>query len=164
MYFFFKKKLLFKNHKQLLPLAPACMSYFVNNEACFVGDTFFMPDGGSGRCDFPQGSAEQMWKSLQKLLALGDDVVCYVCHDYQPNGRELRYKTTMGEQRKNNVHLKDISTMEEYVAMRTKRDATLSMPKLIIPSIQVNIDGAKLPEKKEGDKHAHLKVPLNVLK
>jgi len=140
---------------------PACVSYYVAGECVFVGDTMFAPDSGTGRCDFPCGSAETMWASLQKLLALPDNTVTYMCHDY-PSGRSVQFKSTVGEQRATNKHIAGHDE-QSYVAMRKARDATLSMPKLILPSIQVNIDGANLPRAQPGDAHAHLKVPLNAI-
>lgn len=141
---------------------PACVSYIVNDEAVFVGDTFFAPDYGTARCDFPNGSAELLWSSLSKLLALPDATAVYLCHDYMPNGRELVYRTTIGDERSKNIHIagKDEAA---YVKLRQERDKTLAMPKLLLPSIQVNINGGNLPQPKAGDKHAHLKVPLNAI-
>eukprot|EP01108_Squamamoeba_japonica_P007881 TRINITY_DN6839_c0_g1_i1.p1 TRINITY_DN6839_c0_g1~~TRINITY_DN6839_c0_g1_i1.p1 ORF type:complete len:305 (-),score=83.92 TRINITY_DN6839_c0_g1_i1:61-933(-) len=141
---------------------PACISYYFESGAVFVGDTLFAPDAGTGRCDFPNGSAHDMWTSLQKLCALPEETDVYLCHDYQPGGRELVYKTTVKAQKENNIHLAD-SDENKYIEFRKTRDATLKVPKLLIPSIQVNIDGGHLPTAKDGDKHAHLKVPLNVL-
>jgi glyoxylase-like metal-dependent hydrolase (beta-lactamase superfamily II) len=141
---------------------PACISYYVNNAVCFIGDTLFAPDAGSGRCDFPNGSAHDMWNTLQKLLSLPDDTKLLLCHDYQPGGRELVYETTVAQQKAENIHLKDADEAK-YIEFRTTRDKQLSMPKLIIPSIQTNINGGKLPEARDGEKHAHLKVPIDVL-
>lgn len=141
---------------------PACVSYVVNDEAVFVGDTFFAPDAGTARCDFPNGSAATLWSSLHKLLALPDATAVYLCHDYMPNGRQLVYRTSIGEERSKNIHIagKDEAA---YVKLREDRDKTLPVPKLLLPSIQVNVDGGNLPLPKEGEKHAHLKIPLNVI-
>jgi len=141
----------------------ACVSYIVDGSCVFVGDTFFAPDAGTARCDFPGGSAKQLWNSLQQLLALGDEKICYLCHDYSPGGRKMICATTMGEQRTRNIHLvgKDETS---FVDLREARDKTLSIPKLIIPSLQINIAAGSLPPKREGDAHVHLKLPINVLK
>jgi glyoxylase-like metal-dependent hydrolase (beta-lactamase superfamily II) len=141
---------------------PACVSYVVNDEAVFVGDTFFAPDAGTARCDFPNGSATTLWNSLNKLLALPDATAVYLCHDYMPNGRQLVYRTSIGEERSKNIHIAG-KTEAAYVKLREERDKTLAVPKLLLPSIQVNVDGGNLPKPKPGDKHAHLKVPLNVI-
>lgn len=138
---------------------PACTTHVIG-DAVFVGDTFFMPDGGTGRADFPGGDARELYRSMQRVLSLPDAVRVFVCHDYGPNGREFKWETTIGEQRKN-VHLQQCKTEEEYVAMREARDATLSAPKLIIPSLQVNMRAGNLPKDEQGN--VMLKVPLNRL-
>ena len=140
---------------------PACMTHVIGNSA-FVGDTIFMPDSGSARADFPGGDARILFRSIHRLLSLPEDVVLYMCHDYAPNGRELRHVSTVGEQRRENVHVADAITEEQYVKMREARDATLAMPKLIIPSIQVNMKAGHLPEP-ESNGQRYLKVPINGL-
>ena len=117
---------------------PACLTYVIG-DAAFVGDTLFMPDGGSARADFPGGDARTLFRSIHRLLSLRDDVVLYMCHDYAPNGRPLRHVSTVGEQRHENIHVADGISEDDYVKMREARDATLGMPKLIIPTIQVNM-------------------------
>jgi len=139
---------------------PACNTHIIGNSA-FVGDTLFMPDGGSARADFPGGDAGQLYDSIQKILALPDELRLFMCHDYGPNGREIQWETTVLEQRRNNVHVGNGTTREEFVTMREKRDATLSMPKLIIPSLQVNMRAGQLPTDNSGK--PMLKVPLNGL-
>jgi glyoxylase-like metal-dependent hydrolase (beta-lactamase superfamily II) len=139
---------------------PACVSFLVNNEKVFAGDTMFMPDFGVGRCDFPEGSAEQLYDSItQKLYTLDDSVELYTGHDYQPGGRELKYKSTIGEQKKENIQLKAHTTKEEFVKFRTERDAKLNAPKLLLPSIQVNILAGKLPNA-ENNGTSYIKLPL----
>jgi glyoxylase-like metal-dependent hydrolase (beta-lactamase superfamily II) len=140
---------------------PACMTHVVGN-AAFVGDTLFMPDGGTARADFPGGDAGELYRSIRKVLTLPDDFRLFMCHDYGPNGRDIRWETTVAEERAHNIHARDGITEEEFVAMRTKRDATLAMPKLIIPSIQVNMRAGKLPPADESGK-TFLKVPINSL-
>lgn len=139
---------------------PACLTYQIG-DALFVGDTLFMPDYGTARCDFPGGSAEVLYESIQQFYALPDDTRIFTCHDYQPGGRALRYQSTVGEERAANVQLNARTTKEEFVAFRTKRDATLDMPALILPSLQVNIRAGRLPEP-EDNGIAYLKLPLNV--
>ena len=140
---------------------PACMTHVMGN-ATFVGDTLFMPDGGTARADFPGGDAGELFRSIRKVLTLPDDFRLFMCHDYGPNGRDIRWETTVAEERAHNIHARDGITEEEFVAMRTKRDATLGMPKLIIPSIQVNMRAGKLPPADESGK-TFLKVPINSL-
>jgi glyoxylase-like metal-dependent hydrolase (beta-lactamase superfamily II) len=118
---------------------------YVIGDAAFVGDTMFMPDGGTARCDFPGGDARKLYRSLQRILALPPATRLFMCHDYQPGGRELRYETTIGAQRAENAYLKGNATEEQFVAMRLARDATLGMPKLLIPALQVNIRAGKVP-------------------
>ena len=140
---------------------PACMTH-VMGDAAFVGDTLFMPDGGSARADFPGGDAGQLYDSIQKVLALPDEMRLFMCHDYGPNGREIRWETTVGDEKAHNIHVGQGKTREEFVAMRTARDKTLAMPKLIIPSLQVNMRGGDLPPPDEDGKR-YLKVPINGL-
>ncbi|NQV99309.1 MAG: MBL fold metallo-hydrolase [Rhodospirillales bacterium] len=139
---------------------PACMVHVIGN-ATFTGDTLFMPDGGSARADFPGGDAATLYDSIQKVLSLPDDMRLFMCHDYAPNGREFRWETSVSEQRKNNIHLGAGRAKEEFVTLRTERDATLSMPTLIIPSLQVNMRAGEIPTDKDG--RAMLKVPINAL-
>lgn len=138
---------------------PACMTH-VMGDAAFVGDTLFMPDGGSARADFPGGDAGQLYDSIQKVLALPDEMRLFMCHDYGPNGREIRWETTVGDEKAHNIHVGQGKSREEFVAMRTARDKTLAMPKLIIPSLQVNMRGGDLPPPDEDGKR-FLKVPIN---
>jgi glyoxylase-like metal-dependent hydrolase (beta-lactamase superfamily II) len=138
---------------------PACSSYLIGKNI-FVGDAIFMPDGGTGRCDFPGGSAEVLYNSIhEKLYAYSDDHLVYVGHDYQPGGRELRFVGTLGEQKRTNIHIKTETTKDEFVVFRKKRDATLSAPKLLLPSLQVNIRGGRLPEV-EYNGVSYLKLPV----
>jgi len=141
---------------------PACVTYLVNNEAVFVGDTIFAEDYGTARCDFPGGSAKQMWHSIQKIMALPDATKLYYCHDYMPNGRAMQYVSTVGGHRQNNIHIKGFDEAK-YIEMREARDKTLLVPKLILPSLQVNVYGGELPAKHPGETHHHLKIPINVL-
>lgn len=140
---------------------PACMVHVMGN-AAFVGDTLFMPDGGSARADFPGGDAGTLYDSIQKLLALPDDMRLFMCHDYGPNGRDIKWETTVGEEKKHNIHVGGGKTREEFIKFRTERDAELDMPKLIIPSLQVNMRAGKLPPADESGKR-FLKVPVNGL-
>ncbi len=140
---------------------PACMTHIIG-DAAFVGDTLFMPDVGTARADFPGGDARTLYRSIKRILALPEDTRIFVCHDYPPAGREPAWETTVGEQRRSNKHVRDGISEEEFVKMRTERDATLSLPKLIIPSIQVNIHAGKLPEP-EDNGIRYLKVPLDTL-
>lgn len=137
---------------------PACMTH-VMGDAAFVGDTLFMPDGGSARADFPGGDAGELYDSIQKVLSLPDDMRLFMCHDYGPNGRDIRWETTVAEQKAQNIHVSGKSR-EEFIALRTARDATLAMPKLIIPSLQINMRGGDLPPADESGKR-FLKVPIN---
>lgn len=139
---------------------PACMVHVIGN-AAFVGDTLFMPDGGSARADFPGGDAETLYDSIQKVLALPDDMRLFMCHDYAPGGREYMWETTVAEEKANNIHFGYGKTKEEFVKMRTERDATLAMPKLIIPSLQVNMRAGEIPT--DADGNLMLKVPVNAL-
>eukprot|EP00903_Cladosiphon_okamuranus_P000768 g766.t1 len=123
---------------------PACMVH-VMGDAAFVGDTLFMPDSGSARADFPGGDAATLYDSIQKVLALPDETRLFMCHDYGPNGRDIRWETTVGEEKRHNIHVGGGKTKEEFVKLRTERDAQLAMPRLIIPSIQVNMRAGHLP-------------------
>ncbi len=139
---------------------PACMTY-VFGDAAFIGDTLFMPDYGTARADFPGGSARDLYRSIRKVLALPPETRLFLCHDYKAPGRdEFAWETTVAEQRKSNVHVRDGVTEDEFVAMREARDKTLGMPKLIIPSIQVNMRAGDLPEPEDNGVR-YLKVPLN---
>jgi len=139
---------------------PACMVHVIG-DAAFVGDTLFMPDGGSARCDFPGGSAEELYDSIQKVLALPDETRLFMCHDYGPGGRTIAWETTVAEQKAENIHVGAGKTKEDFVEFRTERDAQLAMPKLIIPSLQVNIRAGEVPTDKDGN--PMLKVPVNGL-
>ena len=139
---------------------PACMVHVMGN-AAFVGDTLFMPDGGSARADFPGGDAGTLYDSIQKVLMLPDDMRLFMCHDYGPNGRDIQWETTVGEEKAHNIHLGGGKTKEDFVKFRTERDATLDMPKLIIPSLQVNMRAGAVPKDKDG--RPMLKVPVNAL-
>ncbi len=142
---------------------PACMSYVVNDEAVFVGDTLFMPDFGTARCDFPGGSAETLYNSVMKLFQLPSETEVYLCHDYLPEGRtEYQYKTTIGEQRANNIHIGESNNKDEFIAKRTARDAQLAMPKLIMPSVQVNMRAGHLPPP-EDNGVSYIKIPVNAV-
>lgn len=141
---------------------PADLAYLVNEQALFVGDTLFLPDVGTARCDFPGGSSETLYRSIKKLLALPADTKMYICHDYPTEGRSHEYLTTVGEQREKNIHVRDGVTEQEFVQMRDTRDATLEMPRLILPSIQVNIRAGHMPPA-EADGKVYLKVPINQL-
>lgn len=140
---------------------PACMSHVIGNSG-FVGDTIFMPDSGSARADFPGGDARTLYRSIHRLLSLPEEVVLYMCHDYAPNGRSLKHVSTVGEQRRQNIHVADAISEDAYVKMRETRDATLAMPKLIIPSIQLNMKAGRLPEP-ESNGQRYLKVPIDGL-
>ncbi len=141
---------------------PACLTYVIG-DAAFVGDTLFMPDFGTARCDFPGGSARDLFHSIQKVLSLPDDTRLFMCHDYKAPGRdEYKWETTVREEREHNVHVGHGKTEEEFVKMRTERDAKLGMPKLIIPSIQVNMRAGEMPPA-EDNGTVYLKVPLNKL-
>lgn len=141
---------------------PADIAYHIQ-DAVFVGDTLFMPDVGTARCDFPQGDAKMLYQSIQKVLSLPDETRLFMCHDYPPlNRSEYRYLSTVKEQKELNIHLHDNVSEEHFVKMRQERDATLAMPRLIIPSIQVNIRAGEFPPV-EDNGVAYLKVPLNLL-
>lgn len=138
---------------------PADMAYQIG-DAIFVGDTMFMPDVGTARCDFPGGDAHMLFQSIKKLLAFPDHTRLYMCHDYPPNGREIKYFTTVAEQKQTNIHVRDGVSEEDFVGMRKKRDATLDMPMLILPSVQVNIRAGN-PPPAEDNGISYLKIPLN---
>ncbi|WP_336740686.1 MBL fold metallo-hydrolase [Aureimonas altamirensis] len=140
---------------------PACMTHRVG-DAAFVGDTLFMPDGGSARADFPGGDAGQLYDSIQRILALPDETRLFMCHDYGPNGRDIRWETTVGEERAANIHVGGGRSREEFIAFRTARDSTLPMPRLILPALQVNMRAGRLPAA-DCEGRRHLKVPLNGL-
>ncbi|WP_414674068.1 MBL fold metallo-hydrolase [Maritimibacter sp. UBA3975] len=140
---------------------PACMTHVVGN-AAFVGDTLFMPDGGSARADFPGGDAGVLYDSIQKVLSMPDETRLFMCHDYGPNGRDIAWETSVAEEREHNIHVGAGKTKEDFVKFRTERDAQLDMPRLIIPSLQVNMRAGQMPPKDEqGD--VFLKVPVNKL-
>ena len=141
---------------------PADMAYLVDSTLILVGDTLFMPDVGTARCDFPGGNANQMFASIQKLLAFPAGVNLYVCHDYPPEGREPSCVTTVGEQRRSNIHVRDGVDESEFVAMRNQRDAGLGMPNLLLPAIQVNVRAGNLPPA-EDNGVTYLKIPVNRL-
>jgi glyoxylase-like metal-dependent hydrolase (beta-lactamase superfamily II) len=140
---------------------PACMTHVIGN-AAFVGDTLFMPDGGTARADFPGGDARVLYRSIKRVLELPDRMRLFMCHDYAPGGREIKWETTIAEEKATNIHVREGVTEDEFVKMRTERDASLELPKLIIPSIQVNIRGGQLPDPDESGKR-YLKVPINEL-
>ena len=139
---------------------PACMVHVLGNVA-FSGDTLFMPDGGSARCDFPGGDAAELFDSIQKVLSLPDETRLFMCHDYGPNGRAIQWETTVAEQKANNIHVGGGKTREDFIKFRTERDAQLSMPKLIIPSLQVNMRAGEVPTDPDGN--PMLKVPVNAI-
>ena len=141
---------------------PADMAFIIG-DAAFVGDTIFMPDFGTARADFPGGDAGELFRSIRRLLSLPDDTRLFLCHDYKAPGRDdYAWETTVKQQREENVHVKDGVTQEEFVAMRTSRDETLAMPKLIMPSVQVNIRGGHLPEP-EDNGVSYIKIPVNAV-
>jgi glyoxylase-like metal-dependent hydrolase (beta-lactamase superfamily II) len=140
---------------------PACMTHVIG-DAAFVGDTLFMPDGGSARADFPGGDARTLYRSIRRILSLPEPARLFMCHDYGPNGRDIRFETTVAEQRAHNIHARDGISEDEFVATREARDRTLEMPRLIIPSLQVNMKAGQLPAPDASGKR-FLKVPLNAL-
>ena len=140
---------------------PACMAYQVG-DAVFVGDTLFMPDVGTARCDFPGGNAHTLYQSVRRLLSLPPETRLFMCHDYPPEGRAAQWECTVADQRARNIHVHDGVSEAEFVAMRTKRDAGLAMPVLILPSVQVNIRAGELPPP-EANGVSYLKIPLNAL-
>lgn len=144
---------------------PACMSYMVEDAgeiAVFVGDTLFTPDYGTARCDFPGASARTLYRSIRRLLAFPDQTRLFMCHDYLPGGRELRFMTTVAEQRANNIHIHEGVSEDSFVEMREARDKTLDMPVLILPSVQINMRSGQFPEP-EANGVSYLKIPLNTL-
>ncbi len=140
---------------------PACMAYEIG-DVLFVGDTLLMPDVGTARCDFPGGSAQTLYRSIQRILSYPDETKLYMCHDYPPSGRAVAYSTTVGEQKKSNIHVHSGVSEADFVQMRMARDVTLDMPNLILPSIQVNIRAGHFPEPESNGK-SYLKIPLNAL-
>lgn len=142
---------------------PACLSYVIG-DAVFVGDTLFMPDYGTARCDFPKGSAATLFDSVQKLFALDSNMRVFLCHDYLPEHRDhFIYETSIAEQKKHNIHINESIKKEDFVQMRNQRDATLAMPKLILPAIQINMQAGQLPEPEENGIR-YLKIPFNFFK
>ena len=142
---------------------PACLSYVIG-DAVFVGDTLFMPDYGTARCDFPKGSAGQLYDSVQTLYALPEETRVFLCHDYLPESREqYEHETLLKTQKEQNIHIHTGVSKAEFIEMRTQRDATLTMPKLILPSIQINMDAGKFPQP-EANGIRYLKLPLNYFK
>ena len=140
---------------------PACVAYKVG-DAVFVGDTLFMPDVGTARCDFPGGDAHTLYRSVRKLLSLPSDTRLFMCHDYPPNGRPVAFECTVADQRARNIHVNDSVSEDQFVQMRTKRDATLDMPVLILPAVQINIRAGELPPA-EPNGVSYVKIPLNAL-
>ncbi len=143
----------------------ACITYLVeagDETVAFVGDTLFMPDYGTARCDFPGADARTLFRSIQRILALPAQTRLFMCHDYLPGGRELRYMTTVAEQRASNIHIRDGISEDDFAAMRQARDATLEMPVLMLPSVQVNMRCGQFPEPEENGV-SYLKIPINVL-
>ncbi|MEC9319221.1 MAG: MBL fold metallo-hydrolase, partial [Pseudomonadota bacterium] len=140
---------------------PACLTYVIG-DAAFVGDTLFMPDYGTARCDFPGGDARTLYRSIQKVFALPDETRLFMCHDYKaPNRDEYAYETTVADEKKHNIHVGGNKTEDEFVAMRSERDKTLNMPRLILPSVQINMRAGKFPEP-EDNGQSYLKIPLNL--
>lgn len=139
---------------------PACMVH-VLGDAAFVGDTLFMPDGGSARADFPGGDAGELYDSIQKVLSLPDETRLFMCHDYGPNGRDIEFLTTVIAEKEHNIHVGGSKTREDFIKFRTERDAQLDMPRLIIPSLQVNMRAGEIPT--DADGNPMLKVPVNTL-
>jgi len=141
---------------------PACMTYVIG-DAAFVGDTLFMPDFGTARCDFPGGSSKTLYQSIQKILSLPDETRIFVGHDYKAPGRDVyAWETTVGDQKARNVHVGDATPCEDFVKMRDARDAQLAMPRLIVPSLQVNMRAGQMPPA-DDDGNVFLKVPVNKL-
>jgi glyoxylase-like metal-dependent hydrolase (beta-lactamase superfamily II) len=141
---------------------PACMTHVIG-DAAFVGDTLFMPDGGTARADFPGGDARVLYRSIQRVFALPNETRIFICHDYQPNGRELKYVSSVGEQKNKNIHINSSITEDEFVSLREARDKTLNMPKLILPSLQINMRAGHFPEPDAGE-NIYLKIPISGLK
>ena len=139
---------------------PACMVHVIGN-ATFTGDTLFMPDGGSARADFPGGDAATLYDSIMKVLSLPDDMRLFMCHDYGPNGRDIQWETTVGEEKAHNIHVGGDKTKADFIKFRTERDKQLDMPKLIIPSLQINMRAGDIPTDRDG--RPMLKVPVNAI-
>lgn len=137
---------------------PACCCYLIGDHL-FTGDLLFMPDFGTGRCDFPDGCAKDLYHSIQKIYRLPDDTRVYTGHDYMPNGRPLKFTSTIGEQKRQNTHIKADTPEQDFVAFRTARDKSLSAPRLLLPSVQINIDAGRLPPAETNGQH-YLKIPL----
>jgi len=136
---------------------------YVISDAAFVGDTLFMPDFGTARCDFPGGDAHQLFKSIQRIFALPDETRLFMCHDYKsPSRDEYRWETTVGEEKAKNIHVHDGVSEDEFVTMRTERDATLDMPRLILPSVQVNMRAGEMPPP-EANGQRYLKIPVDAV-
>ncbi len=140
---------------------PACITHVIG-DAAFVGDTLFMPDSGTARTDFPGGDASELYQSIQRIFSLPAETRLFMCHDYQPNGRELAFETTIEAQQANNIHIKKSISRDEFVALREARDNTLDMPKLILPSLQVNMRAGYFPDSETNGVH-YLKVPVSGL-
>lgn len=139
---------------------PACASYYIDGNI-FVGDALFMPDYGTGRCDFPAGSAVELYHSVHgRLYKLPENTKVFTCHDYLPNGRPLKFMATIAEEKKENIQLKELTSLEEFVRFRTERDRTLAAPRLLLPSVQVNIDAGHLPEPEKNGKR-YLRIPVS---
>ena len=139
---------------------PACMVHVIG-DAAFVGDTLFMPDGGSARADFPGGDAGALYDSIHKVLSLPDEMRLFMCHDYGPNGRDIMWETTVAEEKAENIHVGDGQSREDFIKSRNARDATLDVPKLILPSLQVNMRAGEVPKTEDGK--PMLKVPVNAI-
>ncbi len=139
---------------------PACISILIDN-ICFIGDTLFMPDYGTARCDFPGGNTEHLYQSIQRILALPDETILYMCHDYAPNGRDFEWISTVKDEKETNIHLAG-KTKEEFIRLRQARDAKLDMPKLIIPSVQINMRAGHMPPV-ESNGISYIKIPINKL-
>ena len=140
---------------------PACTT-FLAGDAAFVGDTLFIPDYGTARCDFPGGDAGVLYRSIKKILAFPPETRLFLCHDYAPGGREYTWQTTVADQRTSNIHVRDGVSEEDFTAMRRERDATLSMPVLILPAVQVNMRAGTLPPAEDNGVH-YLKIPVDLL-
>jgi glyoxylase-like metal-dependent hydrolase (beta-lactamase superfamily II) len=140
---------------------PACMAYQIG-DAVFVGDTLFMPDVGTARCDFPGGDAGKLFTSIKRILSLPPQTRLFMCHDYPPNGRAIEFETTVAKQKLENIHVRDGITEKQFIEMRNERDSTLEMPTLILPSVQINIRAGEMPPK-ETDGFSYLKIPVNKL-
>jgi len=140
---------------------PACVAYQIG-DAVFVGDTMFMPDVGTARCDFPGGEARTLYRAVKKLLSLPPQTRLFMCHDYPPSDRPIQFESTVAEQRQSNIHVHDGISEDQFVEMRTKRDATLDMPVLILPSVQVNTRAGEMPPK-DANGISYLRIPVDAL-